>query len=197
MRIYGVPQNRAGPHRSPVSLPGISTLLTSPIDGLLPLVDGKRDRRIRHTPHYQLLRHYQQTGEKLYEHDYARLLVTRARLRNLPMNEAILSSRVDDFCELLESMREHGYRGGSFRRYPITVFEKPIYPPASDYEPLNYEIRGGHHRAAAAAVLGFNDVEVLVLRTTKRRNLDSGEWIPWDESVWPERVLPLVGRSSG
>ena len=87
-------------------------------------------------------------------------------------------------------MRKHGYRGGPFRRYPITVLEKPIYPPAPDYEPLNYEIWAGHHRAAAAAVLALDEVEVLVLRAIKLRNLDSREWIPWDESLWPERALP-------
>ena len=55
------------------------------------------------------------------------------------------------------------------------MLEKPIYPPAPDYEPLNYEIWTGHHRAAAAAVLALDEVEVLVLRAIKRRQATVGE----------------------
>ena len=126
--------------------------MTNPIERFLPVVDGKRDRRIRNTPHHELLRHYKETGERLYTHDYARLAAVRAALQGKRRSDEFLRGKVDAVCDLFESMKEHGYCGGPFRDELISVFESPIYPPGLDYEPLNFEILGGHHRAAAAAV---------------------------------------------
>ncbi len=167
----------------------VGKLITHPIDRFFPLVNGKQDRRIRHTPHCKLLKHYQRTGEKLYDQDYTRLLAVRTYLGGRSYSKEYLHKKVDSFFELLKSIQEHGYMGGPFRRSPIVVFEKPIYPPDSVYEPLNYEMVGGHHRAAAAAVLGMDAVKVLVVRATKLRELNPSEWIPWDEALWSETAL--------
>lgn len=161
----------------------------NPIERFFPLIAGKQDRRFRHTPHYHLLDHYRRTGEKLYEHDYTRLLVARARLQGRRRSTEYLRERVDALCRTFDSIRSVGYLNGRYRGFPIAVFERPIHPPTRDYEPTNYEVFEGHHRASAVSLIEQERIKVLVLRPIKVAEYDFTEDLPWDESKWPEIAM--------
>jgi hypothetical protein len=165
----------------------------NPIERFFPIVEGKQDRRVRHAPHYALLRRYMETGEKACDGDYARLLVARARMQGRPRSIDYVRSRVEALCATFDSIRGRGYLAGRFRRSPITVFETPIHPPGPDYEPRNWEIMDGHHRAAALAALGVPEARVLVVRAVKIEEYDLTEEIPWDEALWPREVAEVTG----
>jgi len=163
----------------------------NPIERFFPLVDGKQDRRVRHAPHFALLRRYLATGEKPADSDYARLLLARAKMQGRARTLDYVRARIDALCATLDSIRAHGYLAGRHRRSPITVFETPIHPPGPDYEPRNWEIMDGHHRAAALAALETDRAWVLVVRAVKVEEYDMTEEIPWDEAVWPREIAEV------
>ncbi|MFQ5844925.1 MAG: ParB N-terminal domain-containing protein [Planctomycetota bacterium] len=187
-----VPAGELRYRREPVLVPGRrggrrgARKAESPIERFFPLVGGKQDRRLRHTPHYRLLEQYRRTGRKPYAHDYTRLLVARARLRGTDPTPQFLRAKVDSLCATFDSIRRRGYLAGPHRRSPIVVFERPFHPPRPHYEPTNYEIFDGHHRAAAVCLLGLDPVRVLVLRAVRVGRYDFTEDISWDEARWPE-----------
>ena len=169
----------------------------NPIERFFPLMNGKQDRRVRHAPHFALLLRYKETGEKSLDSDYARLLLARARMQGRARTLAYVRERIDALCATFDSIRERGYLEGRYRRSPITVFETPIHPPLPDYEPRNWEIMDGHHRATALAVLGAARAKVLVVRAVRVAEYDMVEEIPWDEEHWPREVAEVtVPRSS-
>jgi hypothetical protein len=157
----------------------------NPIERFFPLADGRQDRRIRHTPHFELLERYRRTGELDYDNGYTRLIVARARLQGRRRGEEFLRRKVDALARTFDSIRARGYLARGYRRYPIAVFEHPIHPPVPGYVPQDWEIFDGHHRAAAVAVLGVPTVRVLVIRSEPVGGFDWTEEIPWDESAWP------------
>jgi len=165
----------------------------NPIERFFPLLDGKQDRRVRHAPHFALLRRYAETGEMSTDSDYARLLLARAKMQGRPRTLAYVRGRVEALCATFDSIRARGYLAGRYRRSPITVFERPIHPPGPDYEPRNWEIMDGHHRAAALAALGAPRAKVLVVRAVKVEEYDMTEEIPWDEALWPREVVEVAG----
>jgi hypothetical protein len=160
----------------------------NPIERFFPIVDGRQDRRIRHTPHFALLERYLRTGELEYDNDYTRLIVARARLQGRRRGGDFLRLKVDALARTFDSIRERGYLARGYRRYPIAVFEHPIHPPVPGYVPQDWEIFDGHHRAAAVAALGVPTVRVLVIRSEPVGTFDWTEDIPWDESSWPARA---------
>ena len=160
----------------------------NPIERFFPLVDGRQDRRVRHTPHFALLDRYRRTGQVDYDNDYTRMIVARARLQGLRRGEEFLRRKVDALVRTFDSIRGRGYLARGYRRYPIVVFEHSIHPPLPGYVPTDWEIFDGHHRAAAVAVLGIPAVRVLVIRSEPVSPFDWTEEIPWDESAWPEHA---------
>lgn len=165
----------------------------NPIERFFPLVEGKQDRRVRHAPHFALLRRYMATGEKSTDSDYARLLMARAKMQGRPRTIEYVRARVEALCATFDSIHARGYLAGRFRRSPITVFETPIHPPGPDYEPRNWEIMDGHHRAAALAALDAAEAAVLVVRAVRVEAYDMTEEIPWDEALWPREVAEVTG----
>ena len=160
----------------------------NPIERFFPLVDGRQDRRVRHTPHFALLDRYRRTGTLDYDNGYTRLIVARARLQGRRRDAEFLRRKVDALARTFDSIRDRGYLARGHRRYPIVVFERPIHPPVPGYVPTDWEIFDGHHRAAAVAVLGLPTVRVLVIRAEPVSHFDWTEEIPWDESAWPEHA---------
>lgn len=156
----------------------------NPIERFFPIVDGVQDRRVRHTPHFALLETYRRTGRVDEENDYTRLIVARARMQGRTRDAAFLRRKVGALIATFESIRDRGYLAGGYRRYPVVVFERPIHPPLPGYEPRNWEIFDGHHRAASVAALGLPTVRVLVIRSLAVAPFDWTEDIPWDEAVW-------------
>jgi hypothetical protein len=167
----------------------------NPIERFFPLTDGRQDRRIRHTPHFELLERYRRTGELDYDNGYTRLIVARARLQGRRRGEEFLRRKVDALARTFDSIRERGYLARGYRRYPIAVFEHPIHPPVPGYVPQDWEIFDGHHRAAAVAVLGVPTVRVLVIRSEPVGSFDWTEEIPWDESTWPDHAYSTGAAS--
>jgi len=167
----------------------------NPIERFFPVVDGRQDRRIRHTPHVALLTRYLQTGRADYDNDYTKLIVARARLQGRRRGEEFLRLKVDALLATFDSIRARGYLARGYRRYPIAVFERPIHPPVPGYVPLDWEIFDGHHRAAAVAVLGVPTVRVLVIRSEPVGSFDWREDVSWDESSWPAHATS-AGASS-
>jgi hypothetical protein len=160
----------------------------NPIERFFPTVNGRQDRRIRHTPHFAVLERYLRTGELDYDNDYTKLIVARARLQGRQRGEDFLRLKVDSLARTFDSIRARGYLARGYRRYPIAVFEHPIHPPVPGYVPQDWEIFDGHHRAAAVAALGVPKVRVLVIRSEPVGTFDWTEDIPWDESSWPRRA---------
>ena len=167
----------------------------NPIERFFPMVDGRQDRRIGHTPHAALLTRYVATGRVDYDNDYTRLIVARARLQGRKRGEDFLRRKVDSLIKTFVSIRDKGYLARGYRRYPIAVFERPIHPPVPGYVPLDWEIFDGHHRAAAVAVLAQQTTRVLVIRSEPVGSFDWSEDLPWDESSWPEHALPTGSAS--
>lgn len=162
----------------------------NPIDRFFPLVNGFRDRRLRHTPHSDVLRAYDDTGVAPEESDYVRLMRVRARLQGRTRSEEFLQEKVRRLIAVFNSIRTRGYRAGLAWRQPITVFEKPLAPPSSTYEPRNWEVFDGHHRAAALSVLGAEKVQVLVLRSVEVEPYSWDMDIPWREEWWARLAGP-------
>jgi hypothetical protein len=162
----------------------------NPIERFFPIVDGRQDRRILHTPHAALLSRYRETGRVDYDNDYTKLILARARLQGRQRGEEFLRQKVDTLIATFDSIREKGYLARGYRRCPISVFERPIHPPLPGYVPLDWEIFDGHHRAAAVAVLGLPTARVLVIHAQPVAAFDWTEQVPWDESSWPEHALP-------
>jgi len=167
----------------------------NPIERFFPIVDGRQDRRIRHTPHVALLTRYLQTGRADYDNDYTKLIVARARLQGRKRGDDFLRRKVDTLLSTFDSIRARGYLARGYRRYPIAVFERPIHPPLPGYVPLDWEIFDGHHRAAAVFVLGAPTVRVLVIRSEPVGTFDWREDLPWDESSWPARAMSAGAAS--
>jgi hypothetical protein len=157
----------------------------NPIERFFPMTDGRQDRRIRHTPHFELLDRYRRTGHVDTDNDYTRLIVARARLQGRRRGEEFLRRKVDALVATFDSIRDRGYLARGYRRFPIAVFERPIHPPLPGYVPLDWEIFDGHHRAAAVAVLDIPSVRVLVIRSEPVGQFDWSEDVPWDEASWP------------
>ena len=93
----------------------------NPIERFFPVVDGRQDRRVRHTPHFALLDRYRRTGEVDYDNDYTKLFVARARLQGQPRGEEFLRRKVDALVRTFDSIRDRGYRARGYRRFPIVV----------------------------------------------------------------------------
>jgi len=167
----------------------------NPIERFFPVVDGRQDRRIRHTPHFALLARYRRTGQVDYDNDYTKLIVARARLQGRRRGEEFLRRKVDRLVATFDSIRDRGYLARGYRRFPIAVFARPIHPPLPDYAPLDWEIFDGHHRAAAVAALDIPTVRVLVIRSEPVAPFDWTEQIPWDESSWPARAISTEAAS--
>jgi hypothetical protein len=167
----------------------------NPIERFFPIVDGRQDRRIRHTPHVTLLTRYLESGQVDYDNDYTKLIVARAQLQGRTRGEEFLRRKVDALVATFDSIRARGYLARGYRRYPIVVFERPIHPPLPAYVPLDWEIFDGHHRAAAVFVLGIPNVRVLVIRSEPVAPFDWREDVSWDESSWPAHATSAGAAS--
>ncbi len=161
----------------------------NPIERFFPIRDGRQDRRLCHTPHYQLLQEYHATGIRRYEHDYTRLILARARAQGRSLDDDFLRWKVDSLCSVFDSIRENGYLAGRYSRFPIVVFESSIHPPAGTYVPEKHEVFDGHHRAAAAALLELEKIRVFVIRPIRVQAYDMNPNKEWDESLWPRKVF--------
>jgi hypothetical protein len=156
----------------------------NPIERFFPLTEGIRDRRLVHTPHVALLKAYSDQGSVPSHSDYVRLMRVRARLQGRQRDEEFYRLKVDRLIAVFNSIRQRGYRGGRSWRHPVTVFQHPLAPVSAGYEPKNWEIFDGHHRAAVLASLGIKKVKVLVLRAMKVEPYDWTIDIPWQEGWW-------------
>lgn len=156
----------------------------NPIDRFFPLDAGSRDRRLCHTPHVALLKEFVRAGRVSPENDYVRLMRVRARLQGRLRSEEFLRRKVERLVTVFNSIRRRGYRRGLTWREPITVFETPMPPPSATYQPRNWEIFDGHHRAAALEVLGVREAQVLILRAVEVEPYPWDIHIPWREEWW-------------
>jgi len=136
------------------------------------LKNGKEDRRITNTPHYKLIKEYQSNSElNLKKTDYfkfaeAHLGYFGKFFGHRDINGILI--RMRKFLELYEDIKNNGF---TYKRGKIIVFSDVTdfarsdsfgrpHPPTITYEPKNYEIYEGHHRAAILAALGYKKIRV-------------------------------------
>jgi hypothetical protein len=159
----------------------------NPIERFFPLVNGVQDRRFCRLPHVELLRDHERGEALSLECDYARLLFVRARLQGRRRTADFVRGKMERLVTVYDSIKRDGYMKGRYWRYPILVSSRPIHPPTPGYEPRNFEVIDGHHRAAAVTCLGTERVRVLVAEPIQVAPFDWSYDIAWREEFWTER----------
>lgn len=129
--------------------------------------DGVSDWRMARSPHVRLLEQHRDRGlpDDLTLTDYWRW---HERLAQAGINERppeMIARKVCGLVEVYESMSRDGYRYTGLRSY-VWALERPLISTryGIDHRPAGVEVYDGHHRAAAAAALGWKRLHVLVLR---------------------------------
>ena len=138
------------------------TLIKSPLFDLLEVYSdrgmGYITQNYRDTTYYRMFRSFDQAG----------CLVDWTTGKKAPyaINDEQIFEKIRGFLETYHTVKDQGYLGGRFANRYVTVLEAPyeVYRRSLPIAWRPYEIWGGHHRAAALAVLGYSDVEVLLFR---------------------------------
>ena len=85
-------------------------------------------------------------------------------MRKVFSDKAILK-KAEALVRVYKSIRRAGYCKGKFRQSIITVLAEPFENIRFNYrhELPGYEIWSGHARASSLYVLGFHEIEVMLL----------------------------------
>ena len=134
--------------------------------------NGKENRKITNTPHYKLLRSYENNRLlDLKDTDYYKWAMTKVKYHKRFFGcdkEGCILNHMRRFLKLYDEVKDNGFK---YSRGKIIVFKsvhnykksdkygRP-HPPTETYVPEDYEIVEGHHRAAILAALGYEDIEV-------------------------------------
>jgi hypothetical protein len=147
------------PERDASALPFLDAYMTDEA--------GRPDWHIRRSMQFRLLADHV-TGtlpEDLSQTDYWRW---HEQLAGAGINErppAMIERKLRGQIDVFERMRADGYAYGGLRDY-VWVLERPLAATryGLDHDPHGLEVYDGHHRAAAAAALGWEALHVLVVR---------------------------------
>jgi len=137
------------------------------------LIDnGMENRNIFNTPHYRLLCQYEKNQSLDLRHtDYYRFAKTHFDFFGRWFGHTTENGLIIHMKKFLQLYDEIGKKGFSYSKGKIIVFKtvhgkvrrdrwgRP-HPPTKTYEPKDYEIFEGHHRAAILAKLGYDEIDV-------------------------------------
>jgi hypothetical protein len=129
--------------------------------------DGGSDWRIARSMQYRLLGQHSrgELPDDLRQTDYWQwhVQLDRAGINERP--DERIRVKVEGLIGLYESVREHGYRYGDLRSY-VWALEEPLIRTryGIEHDVSGVEVYDGHHRAAAAAQLGYESLRVLLMR---------------------------------
>jgi hypothetical protein len=136
------------------------------------LRNGKEDRKIKNTPHFKLLKQYEKDRNlDLRKTDY--FLFAKKHLGHFgnwfgETDDEGIIRHIKGFLAIYDDIKNNGF---SYKRGKIIVYKTVIgvtnrdkygrpHPPTKTYEPKDYEIFEGHHRAAILLALGYKEIEV-------------------------------------
>ena len=161
-------------HQRPVRCELISGCDATPLgflDRYFTDESGKADWRISRSMHARLLQDHSKgrLPRDLTTTDYWRWHV---QLHDAGINDRpaeMIDRKVRGLISIYESIEEQGYVYGGLNSY-VWVLEQPLIQTRYNiaHYPDGLEIFDGHHRAAAAAVLGYETLHVLLLRDVGR-----------------------------
>jgi hypothetical protein len=132
---------------------------------------GKQNREIENTPHYKLLKEYENNPNlNLKNTDY--FTMAKRHLDHVGRwfwhkDEKGIIRKMNEFLKLYNNIKEKGY---DFRKDSIIVEcaqsknagskGRTKAPYVKAYYPEGFEIWEGHHRVAILAKLGYEEIEV-------------------------------------
>lgn len=148
--------------------------------------DGQIDRSITNSPHFKLIEYYKSRGFRVLkknfrELDYYKFMMSfnkvgykmnyfnPAEKITVHYTDESIWKKISIFIRLFENIKQNGYLCDLYRGNYISALEIPLvvsrFGWKVDYKP--FELFRGHHRAACLAALGFDAVDVLVLKDIK------------------------------
>ena len=134
---------------------------------------GVIDCNITRSMHVKFLRDHFEKSLPYEATEYWTLRKEYTRLGVSSWSDEQLRARMDDFVQLCVSIKTQGFKNKLYANNPF-VLERPYMQTRHnvDYDSGGYEIWLGHHRLAALAYLGYEKIDVYLMRDIR----------PWENS---------------